>query len=248
MEIDGDPSMKLSMEPRTRLDSGRVVSLTVATATVNAIPTVCAAAAGPAHTVRSPALGRRVPLVSSYRVIQWGTGNVGRHALRGILERPELAARRSARVQQRQGRDGMPASSSTAVRSASSRRTTSTHCWRSTPTASSTTHSVQRWSRSSSPWMTSCASSSRGRTASRARRPLPLPAARRRAEVPHRRGDRPAGGRLRSRQAATLYSTGMTPGFALDLFPITLTRVSRDVEHVRITEVVNLRDYRSSMM
>lgn len=26
----------------------------------------------------------------TYRVIHWGTGNVGRHSLRGILERPEL--------------------------------------------------------------------------------------------------------------------------------------------------------------
>jgi 4-hydroxy-tetrahydrodipicolinate reductase len=51
-----------------------------------------------------------------------------------------------------------------------------------------------------------------------------------------------------ARGGATFYNTGMTPGFALDLLPITLTRVSRDVEHVRITEVVNLRDYRSSMM
>ncbi len=46
MEIEGDPSMKLTMEARTRLDSGRVVSLTVATAIVNAIPTVCVAAPG----------------------------------------------------------------------------------------------------------------------------------------------------------------------------------------------------------
>jgi hypothetical protein len=50
MEIEGDPTMKLSMEPRTRLDSGRVVSLTVATAIVNAIPSVCAARPG----LRSP--------------------------------------------------------------------------------------------------------------------------------------------------------------------------------------------------
>jgi 4-hydroxy-tetrahydrodipicolinate reductase len=46
MDIDGDPSMRLTMEPRTKLDSGRVVSLTVATAIVNAIPAVCAASPG----------------------------------------------------------------------------------------------------------------------------------------------------------------------------------------------------------
>jgi 2,4-diaminopentanoate dehydrogenase len=46
MEIEGDPSMRLTCEPRTRLDSGRVVSITVATAIVNAIPAVCAAGPG----------------------------------------------------------------------------------------------------------------------------------------------------------------------------------------------------------
>ena len=46
MEIEGDPSMKLVLEARTKLDSKRVVSITVATACVNAIPTVVAAAPG----------------------------------------------------------------------------------------------------------------------------------------------------------------------------------------------------------
>ncbi len=50
LEIEGDPSMKVTAELRTRMDSRRVVSLTVAAAIVNAIPTVCAARAG----IRSP--------------------------------------------------------------------------------------------------------------------------------------------------------------------------------------------------
>ena len=50
MEIEGDPSMKLEVEARTRHDSSRVVSLAVATAIVNAIPTVCVAPPG----LRSP--------------------------------------------------------------------------------------------------------------------------------------------------------------------------------------------------
>jgi hypothetical protein len=49
MDIDGDPSMKLKFEASTSFDSRRVVSLTVATATVNAIPTICRAPAG-VHT------------------------------------------------------------------------------------------------------------------------------------------------------------------------------------------------------
>lgn len=46
----------------------------------------------------------------------------------------------------------------------------------------------------------------------------------------------------------TIYSTGMTPGFATDLWPITISRVSRRVESLRVTEIVNLRDYESTMM
>jgi 4-hydroxy-tetrahydrodipicolinate reductase len=47
---------------------------------------------------------------------------------------------------------------------------------------------------------------------------------------------------------STLYGTGMTPGFALDLWPITMSRVCRSVDQVKITEIVNLRDYESTMM
>jgi 4-hydroxy-tetrahydrodipicolinate reductase len=47
---------------------------------------------------------------------------------------------------------------------------------------------------------------------------------------------------------STLYAAGMTPGFALDLWPITMSRVCRRVDSMSITEVVDMRDYRSSMM
>ena len=48
--IEGDPSMELRCDPRTTRDSRRVVSIAVATAIVNAIPTVCAAPVG----IRNP--------------------------------------------------------------------------------------------------------------------------------------------------------------------------------------------------
>jgi len=48
--------------------------------------------------------------------------------------------------------------------------------------------------------------------------------------------------------ATTIYSTGMTPGFATDLWPITMSRGSRRIDSVRVTEIVNLRDYESTMM
>lgn len=57
LEIEGDPSMKLHMEARTQLDSRRVVSITVATAIVNAIPAVCRAPAGVVGPLDLPLFG-----------------------------------------------------------------------------------------------------------------------------------------------------------------------------------------------
>jgi hypothetical protein len=45
---------------------------------------------------------------------------------------------------------------------------------------------------------------------------------------------------------SSIYGTGVTPGFALDLWPVTMGRVVRRVEAVRVTELVSLRHYRSS--
>jgi len=45
---------------------------------------------------------------------------------------------------------------------------------------------------------------------------------------------------------ASVYGTGMTPGFALDLWPVTMGRTVRRVDAVRVTELVSLRQYRSS--
>ena len=57
IDIEGDPSMKLMFEARTRLDSKRVVSLTVATSVVNSIPTVCEATPGLHTPLDLPAWG-----------------------------------------------------------------------------------------------------------------------------------------------------------------------------------------------
>ena len=41
----------------------------------------------------------------------------------------------------------------------------------------------------------------------------------------------------------SVYSTGMTPGFALDLWPVSLGRVCRKVDTVYVKEMVSLRNY-----
>jgi 4-hydroxy-tetrahydrodipicolinate reductase len=57
LSLEGDPSMELRCEARTQRDSRRVVSIAVATAIVNAIPTVCAAPAGIRNPLDLPLFG-----------------------------------------------------------------------------------------------------------------------------------------------------------------------------------------------
>ena len=47
---------------------------------------------------------------------------------------------------------------------------------------------------------------------------------------------------------SSIFSTGMTPGFAIDLWPVMMSRVCRRIEQIRVREIVNLRDYQSEMM
>lgn len=46
---------------------------------------------------------------------------------------------------------------------------------------------------------------------------------------------------------ASVYSTGMTPGFALDLWPMTMARVVRRVDSIHVKELISLRNYASVM-
>ena len=57
MEIEGDPAMRCVVEASTAFDSGRIVSLAVATAALNAIPTVCAASPGVKSVLDLPTWG-----------------------------------------------------------------------------------------------------------------------------------------------------------------------------------------------
>jgi len=57
MDIEGDPSMHCVVEASTSFDSGRIVSLTVAMAALNAIPTVCDASPGVKSVLDLPTWG-----------------------------------------------------------------------------------------------------------------------------------------------------------------------------------------------
>ena len=72
----------------------------------------------------------------TYRIIQWATGNVGRAAIQGIVDHPELELVGCwVHSEDKAGRDAGEIAG-TRRRSASRRPTTSTRCSRSTPTAS----------------------------------------------------------------------------------------------------------------
>lgn len=46
---------------------------------------------------------------------------------------------------------------------------------------------------------------------------------------------------------SSFYDTGINPGFAMDLWPITMSRMSRTVDQIRLTEVVDMKQYDSPM-
>jgi 4-hydroxy-tetrahydrodipicolinate reductase len=47
---------------------------------------------------------------------------------------------------------------------------------------------------------------------------------------------------------ASFYDTGINPGYAMDFWPITLTRLSRSIERIRLLEVVDMKTYDSMMV
>ena len=45
----------------------------------------------------------------------------------------------------------------------------------------------------------------------------------------------------------SFYDTGINPGFTMDLWPITMSRLSRSIDQVRVTESVDMARYDSPM-
>ena len=104
-----------------------------------------------------------------YRLIQWGTGNVGRHALRTIVERPDFELVGVRVYNPDKVGTGRRRRCSASNQPACSRPTTSTPCSRSTPTASATRRSARRSTTTRNRSTTCAGSSSRARTSCRAR-------------------------------------------------------------------------------
>jgi 2,4-diaminopentanoate dehydrogenase len=183
----------------------------------------------------------------TYRVVQWGTGNVGRHSLRGILERPELelAALRvynKAKVGVDAGtmlghtQVGIAATDDAKTILGAEADVVMYNALGTTLVSlDGPVEDIARLLETGKNVIASAVD------LLLYVKPGVAPAHMTPAVIERLKTACEVGG-------STFYCAGMTPGFALDLWPITMTRVSRRVDQLRVTEVVNLRDYQSSTM
>ena len=175
----------------------------------------------------------------TYRVVQWGTGNVGKHALRGIVTRPdyELVGLK-VYSDDKAGRDagelvGESDTGILATTSVDEILAIDADCVNYN--ALGTTEDMY-----GPPLDDICMLLSRGYNVTTTAidafvYPPSAP-----AEYVQRLEEACAAG------GTSFFGSGIDPGFTHDFFPITLTRLSRQVDRIRALEVLNMRDYTSA--
>ena len=175
-----------------------------------------------------------------YRVIQWGTGNVGTHALRTIIERPDLELV-GLRVYSpdKVGRDagelaGLPTTGVVATADVDAILEIKADCvnYNALGTTASDPYGE--------PIDDICLLLRSGYNVTSSAvdfliypRSAPL-------EVQKRLADACAEG------GTTFFDSGVNPGFTMDLWPITMSRISRTIDQIRITETLSMREYTSA--
>ncbi len=182
-----------------------------------------------------------------YRIIQWGTGNVGRHALRTIVERPDFTLA-GVRVYDpaKVGADaglliGGPATGVLATDDPDEILGLDADCVCYTALGST-------FENRDKPLDDICRILASGKNVVS-------------SAVEHQAYLLPdfqlagAGTNARERLTAacahggsTFFHVGINPGFAMDLWPITMTRLSRRIDRLTATEVVDMKTYTSSHM
>jgi 4-hydroxy-tetrahydrodipicolinate reductase len=175
----------------------------------------------------------------SYRVIQWGTGNVGRHALRGIVTRPdyELVGLK-VYSDDKAGLDagdlvGEPPTGILATTSVEEILAVEADCVNYN--ALGTTEDMY-----GQPLDDICMLLSKGyNVTTTAIDAFVYPPSAPRQHV-QRLEEACAEG------STSFFGSGIDPGYTHDLFPITLTRLSRQVDRIRALEVLNMRNYSSA--
>ena len=175
----------------------------------------------------------------TYRVIQWGTGNVGKHALRGIITRPdyELVGLK-VYSEDKAGVDagelvGEPATGVFATTSVDEILTIDADCVNYN--ALGTTEDMF-----GGPLDDICLLLRSGyNVTTTAIDALVYPPSAPPEHVQRLEEACAQGG-------TSFFGSGIDPGYTHDLFPITLSRLSRQIDSVRALEVLDMRDYSSA--
>ena len=175
----------------------------------------------------------------AYRVIQWGTGNVGKHALRCIIERPdlELVGLRVYNAE-KDGVDagelvGLPATGVLATTDVDAILALDADCVAYNALGMTKGDIVE-------PIDDICLLLSRGfnvvsSAVERAIYPKVLP-----PDVLTRLQDACAQGN------SSFLGAGINPGFTMDLWPINMSRLSRQIDCISVTEVCDMTNYDSA--
>jgi 2,4-diaminopentanoate dehydrogenase len=176
-----------------------------------------------------------------YRVIQWGTGNVGRHALRMIIERPdfELAGVRVYNAD-KVGKDagellGVEPTGIIATDDGDAIVALDADCVCYTPLGTTLDDYTQ-------PLDDICRLLASGKNVVSSA--VEYFGYLEPGIAPGRLGP-DAAARIAAACAeggTSFYEGGINPGFAMDLWPLTLSRVCRRIDHVRAVEVVDMKD------
>ncbi len=175
-----------------------------------------------------------------YRVVQWSTGNVGRHALAGIDGPPRAATGRGLRVHAGQGRTRRRRSWPGSTASSAWRpRATSTHSSRSKPDCIvHTAMADDRIFEALGDLERFLAAGCNVVSSSPVMLQYPEP------------GDPLAAPVIAAAEKAgvSIFVNGVDPGFANDALPLVLSGVSERIEEVRCSEVLNYNTYNQPMV
>jgi 4-hydroxy-tetrahydrodipicolinate reductase len=178
-----------------------------------------------------------------YKVIQWATGNVGRHSLRGIIQHPDLdLVGVKTYDPAKAGHDagelvGLPAAGVALTDDAEAIFALEADCVSynglgvTQNDLTQTVSDISRFLTSGKNVVTSAIDYLLYPSAMGAGMATP--------ETLTRLQDACAEGN------STLYQSGATPGFSLDAWPIAISRISRVIDHITITEMVDLKTYSS---
>lgn len=175
-----------------------------------------------------------------YKVVQWGTGNVGTHALRAIIERPDLELA-GVRVYD-------PAKVGKDAGELIGESPTGIHCTDDADALLALGADCVNYNglgtTLADPFAETlddlCHILSSGSNVTTSALDLLIypasadPKVRARLEKACRAGQ------------STFFDSGVNPGFTMDLWPITMSRISRTIDQIHIVEALSMREYTSS--